>query len=271
MKHLIVLHPCQHLVGSACWATVPDEQNDKCPVCKVDVRSKEKEMIAITNVQDFVVDNETKMILCIGGVKAMINYMNVRARLPMDDRSLREALGPIDHLTPTQQDRLVLFLTNMPHSDHDSDRQKIRVALSAFNISHDTNFTLKDLRKMLSSASDWITGHFAAILQDDGDDKDDGKDQLLLLISKLEGKKDADVRAGLEELTLYQSCESEQRLRKEIEMAVGEIGKRADRQTFGICAQAMAVVKKIFRGIKEEVAKVWAKAEEDVAMLEGRV
>ena len=268
MKQLVVLHPCQHLVGSVCWATVPDEQKDKCPVCKVDIQSKEKEMIKITDVQDFVIDKETKRILSLDDVKAMINYMNVRARLPTDDGSLREALAPIDNLTPTQQDRLVLFLTNVPRSDQDSDRQKIGVALSAFNISHDTKFTLTDLKKMLSTASDWITGHFAAILQDDKDD-DAKRDELLLLLSTLRGDKDAAVRADLKELKHdHQPWESALRLQEEIRMAVGEIGKRADKQTYELYAEAMTLVKKIFLEVQDEVRKFWAQADEDIATLE---
>ena len=32
---------CQHLVGSGCWGSVPNEQKGKCPVCNVKIQCQE--------------------------------------------------------------------------------------------------------------------------------------------------------------------------------------------------------------------------------------
>ena len=45
---ILVLHPCQHLVGSGCWSTVPNGQRDRCPVCKVGIQCEEG--IGVTSV-----------------------------------------------------------------------------------------------------------------------------------------------------------------------------------------------------------------------------
>ncbi len=182
-----MFHPCQHLVGSGCWNSVPDEIKDKCPVCKVEIQCDEKvrvqsavvnggpaslnlngqdsvlqlsfaEAFALAKVstdrqaQSFIVGKETEHGLKDLDIRAIMYYMNLRARLHQVKGSLSMLLAQTKTLTPTHRERLIVFLANTPQSIQDSKHQKIEIALSAFNISGGTNFTMNDLTKALSSA-----------------------------------------------------------------------------------------------------------------------
>lgn len=107
--------------------------------------------------------------------------------------------------------------------------ERFRVALQAFNISGETEFTLDDLRKTLSSAEDWVKKHFAAILED--------KDTSATAIQRLEARL-ADVETELKELKDRQSRESALQLETEIALAVADIEKKAEEDVVKIRTKA---------------------------------
>ena len=288
MKQLYVLHPCQHLVGSGCWSSVPDEIKDKCPVCKVEIQCDEKVRVHSEVVrggtaspslsgqdsalqvsvsterqaQNFMVGNKKEDGLKDVDIRAIMYYMNLRARLHEVKGFLSTLLAQTKTPTPTHRERLIIFLANTPLSIQDSKHQKIEVALSAFNISGGTNFTMNDLRKALSSAEQWVKGHFSAILVENAEvNKDASKlRQLEQELAKAEG--------DLKELKDRLSQESAQRLKDEIELAIKEIGQRADEQVLGIRALADADISWIRAKANEETEKTRAKAKEEIEKLQ---
>lgn len=183
-------------------------------------------------------------------VRAIMYYMNLRARLDTTKGSLGTLLASTKTLTPAHRDRLVLFLANSPQSLHDSAHRKVEVALMAFNISGGTNFTMNDLRKILSSAEYWVKNHFAAIL-----DESEAANADASSLRKLENKL-AKLEAKIRDLKDRQSRENAQRLEGNIKLACQEIGKKADEEAARILAKA-----------REEAAKILAKAKEDNAKL----
>ncbi|KAM0805931.1 hypothetical protein BDR22DRAFT_884339 [Usnea florida] len=70
-------------------------------------------------------------------------------------------------ITPnaTHHERLVLFLTNTPPNDEESERQRIEIALAAYNTAHGTAFTVIDHQKTLSSSDLPAKKRLATILQ----------------------------------------------------------------------------------------------------------
>ena len=168
-----VLHPCQHVVGSGCWATVPDEQKDRCPVCKVQIwcvegvrvywhlgevelelkelDKKMKEHIPVTGAQQLAVTKRMEEGIQFGDVVAIMLFLYLRAHLDKVKDSLGALMVSHRALTPAHLQRLVLFLRHAPRYDSDSKGTRIAVALYALNISRGTSFTLGDLRKALSS------------------------------------------------------------------------------------------------------------------------
>lgn len=248
-NQLHVLHPCQHLVGSGCWTSVPDEHKYKCPVCKVEILRDEKvgvhsavktstpasqdtvpktsgweEEMEGGKAQDMLAWKKIEEGLNDIDVRAIMYYMNLRALLDSVKGSLSTLLASTKCLTPTHRERLVLFLTHAPQTNEDSRQRKVEIALSAFNISGGTNFTINDLRTTLSSAEGWIKKHFAAILENN--EKADNEDSA---IRDLE-KEIADMEVELEELKCRPYRESAQRLKEEIRMAAAEIVRKAEKE-----------------------------------------
>ncbi|KAL9069635.1 MAG: hypothetical protein Q9161_005434 [Pseudevernia consocians] len=292
-SQLHVLHPCQHLIGSGCWISVPDEQKHKCPKCKVEIRRDEKvrvhpavqrfatasqdsdddddvsdgqdsdaERFALakeledSQAQDIIVENKMKDGLNDDDVRVIMYYMNLCARLNEVKGFLKTLLARTKTLTPTHRERLVLFLANTQKNIQDSKHRKIEVALSAFNISGGTNFTMNDLRKILWSAEAWIKGHFATILEENDTTNNDASS-----LRQLE-KKLAAVEAELKGLRDRQSRESAQRLKGQIKLAIEEIKKNVEEEVLRVRANA-----------DKEVAKARKKALEDIEKLQshGRV
>ena len=271
-NQLHILHPCQHLVGSGCWNSLPDQYKDKCPLCKVEIeyqelvgirdefaRRSQASGVSIPGSERSVIGSqaeetaEEKKIregLNDVDVRAIMYYMNLRARLDTTKGSLGTLLASTKTLTPAHRDRLVLFLANSPQSLNDNAHHKVEVALMAFNISGGTNFTMNDLRQTLSSAEDWVENHFAAIL-----DESEAVNADASSLRKME-KKLAKVEAQIRDLKDRQSRENAQRLDRNIKLACQEIGKKADEEAAKILAKA-----------REEAAKVLAKAKEDNAKL----
>ncbi len=297
MEQLHVFHPCQHLVGSGCWNSVPDEIKDKCPVCKVEIQCDEKvrvhseivnggpaslnsngrgsalqlsfaEAFALAKVstdrqaQNLILGNKTEDGLKDVDIRAIMYYMNLRARLHQVKGCLSTLLAQTKTLTPAHRERLIIFLANTPQSIGDSKHQKTEVALSAFNISSGTNFTMNDLRKALSSAEPWIKAHFSAILVENAEANKDA-----FKVRRLEQKL-AKTEADLKELKDRLSQESAQRLKNEIELATKEIGRRADEQVLKIRALANAEASRILSKADVEAAKTHAKAIEEVEKLQ---
>ena len=182
-QQLHIFHPCQHLIGSGCWSTVPDEQKDKCPVCKVEIRRDEKvrvyqdsdmdslvfdkrltEHISIDSTLAMRVNRKMMEGLNADDVAAIMYYMNLRHPLMSVKNNLHY---PIKALTRQHLERLVYFLAHVPLGEHDSQERKIAVALYAFNIGRGTRFSLDDLRVALGSAEDWVKMHFAVILDEE--------------------------------------------------------------------------------------------------------
>ena len=278
---LHVLHPCQHIVGSGCWSTVPDYLKEECPICKVEIGRDEKVLVKSEKAtfastdkdsdgQDSVVartstfqkavkesqaeEATTDLTMREGlndvDIRAIMYYMNLRARLTKTKDNLGTLLALTKSLTPAHRDRLVLFLANSPQDHHDTAHRKIEVALMAFNISRGTNFTMNDLRKILGSADDWVKRHFAAIF-DEGDTANADASSLRKLEKKL-----AEVEAQIRDLKDRQSRENAQRLESNIKLACQEIGKKADEQAAKVLAKAREEATKILATAKENNAKL---------------
>ena len=282
---LHVLHPCQHLVGSRCWYNVPDEHQEKCPVCKVEVGCDERvrvhsaiamfapasqtlngqdpdsqvpffsgpgsgEIQKDSQAEEVAVDKKMREGLNDVDVRAIMYYMNLRARLDTTKGSLGTLLASTKTLTPAHRDRLVLFLANSPQSHQDNAHRRVEVALSAFNISGGTNFTMNDLRKILSSAEDWIQRHFAAIFDESSAANEDASS-----LRELEEEL-AEVQAGIRDLKDRQSRESAQRLEGNIKLACQEIGKKADEDAAKVLAMARKEAAKILATARKESAKL---------------
>ena len=251
---------------------MPDQYKDKCPLCKVEIeyqelvgihdeftRRSQASGVSIPGSERTVIGSqaeetaeEKKMREGLNDVdvRAIMYYMNLRARLESTKGSLGTLLASTKTLTPAHRDRLVLFLANTPQSLNDNAHRKVEVALMAFNISGGTNFTMNDLRQTLSSAEDWVENHFAAIF-----DEREAANADASSLRKME-KKFAKVEAQIRDLKDCQSRENAQRLDGNIKLACQEIGKKADEEAAKILAKA-----------REEAAKVLAKAKEDNAKL----
>ncbi|CAD6586539.1 MAG: hypothetical protein ASARMPREDX12_002381 [Alectoria sarmentosa] len=303
MRQLHVLHPCQHLVGSGCWSSVPDEHKDKCPVCKVEIRCDEKVRVYkaverfVPGVQESetqmsgleddvediqaqatIVENKLKEGLNDVDVRAIMYYMNLRARLDSIKGSLDTLLASTKTLTPTHRERLISFLANTPYHNHDTKRRQVEVALSALNISGGTSFTMNDLRKILGSTEGWIQKHFAAILEDDGKAAKQTSN-IRELEKKLEkaAKEDpakrelekqiADLQAELTALENRQTHERAQQLEFEIKLAIDEIEKKAIDDIGRVRAEAAEEVADIYAAVKDETIKIRGKAMEEITEL----
>lgn len=267
-----VLHPCQHIIGAGCWSSLPNQHRDKCPLCKVEIEYQEligiqnelarrsqasgvsipgfRETVIGSQAEETAEEKKMREGLNDVDVRAIMYYMNLRARLDTTKGSLGTLLASTQTLTPAHRDRLVLFLVNSPQNLHDSAHRKIEVALSAFNISGGTNFTMNDLRKILFSAEDWVKQHFAAIL-----DESEAANADASSLRQMENKL-AKIETDIRDLKDRQSRENAQRLQGNIKLACQEIGKKADEEAAKILAKARA-----------EAAKVLAKAKEDNAKL----
>ena len=262
---------------------MPDEQKHNCPKCKVEIQCDEKvrvyqavqrfatasqdsddddesdgqdsdaerfvlaKEIQDSQAQDIIVENKMKDGLNDADVRVIMYYMNLRARLNEVKGCLKTLLARTKTLTPTHRERLVLFLANTPQNTQDSRHQKIEVALSAFNISGGTNFTMNDLRKILCSAETWVREHFATILEENIDASS---------LRQLE-KKLAAVEAELKSLKDRQSRDSAQRLKGQIKLAIEEIKKNVEEEVVRIRVNA-----------DKEVAKARKKALEDIEKLQ---
>lgn len=243
MHELHVLHPCQHLIGSGCGRTMPENQKDKCPVCKIVIQCNEivrvhravaryapahgavtrsapahgpvaryasvyepiaryapaspdsytgsstsvetiigdkvqqgstkngmKERTETNEAQAIIVKSKMKEGLNNYDIRTIMCYKTLHAHPETFTGKLSTLLAATKPLTPTHGERLVLFLTNIPQNSQYSNQQRIRIALSAFNICRGTNFTMNNLQTSLSSLSSaeyWIKYHFAAVLDDD--------------------------------------------------------------------------------------------------------
>ena len=255
---------------------MPDEHKEKCPVCKVEIESDERvrvhryaptnqnsggqdSPVSIPGSEETVTESQAEEVAVVQkmreglndvDVRAIMYYMNLRARLDTTKGSLGTLLASTKTLTPAHRDRLVLFLVNSPQSRHDNAHRKVEVALMAFNISGATNFTMNDLRKILSTAEGWVKNHFAAIFDENEVANADASS-----LRKLE-KKLAKVEAEIRDLKDRQSRENAQRLEGNIKLACQEIGKKADEEAAKILAKA-----------REEAAKILAKAKEEKAKL----
>ena len=296
IRHNIhVFHPCQHFVGSGCWSDVPDEMKDRCPVCKVEVQSNED--VRVTSSigasdplnRDLVVDtsmdieaqlsavvNTLKMEveanwnhtiavkkkmeegLNLVDIRAIMYYMNLRARLHAVEDNLENFLASTTAITPRHRQGLVFFLKTTPQTAHDSDLRKIQVALSAFNIAAGTSFTINDLRKTLPSAEDWVKSHFDAILSDpekaatDTLTKQDWEDKL------------AYAKAEIEEL------KNRQRREGAVKKAIEEIESKAELDILKIRVAAEEIVANIYANLEAQTFKIGAKAKEDAAKIESQ-
>lgn len=294
---LLVLHPCQHLVGSGCWASVPNENKDKCPLCKVAVSCEEKVRVhtmlerfalagRVPNEQDpegqRSDSDDSGMGECVNhglsegrivqnmmgdgldhvDVRRIIYFMNLRVLLDATTESLNTSLSTTKALTPAHRESLILFLANTPLKDQDSMHRKVEVALAAFNICSGTYFTMNDLRKTLASGEEWVKAHFAAILKDSEKTNKDVSD-----VRKAE-KKIENAKTELRKLKDRQSQDSARRLKAEIKLAAVEIEKKAEKEVAIIRAKASAEAAEIYSKADGEVAKARAKAKEDVQKLE---
>ena len=176
LGYLCVLHPCQHLVGSGCWRTVPEEQKHKCPVCNVTIECEEsvlvlkaweavglevykkmREEFDISWKQEMSVKENMKKELSPVDVASILYYVNLCDSLNFG----RERIGIFlasgtEALTELHLDRLIFFLTHMPQHRDDSIERMIAIALHAHNISRGTNFGLSDLGMAVSSPKDLL-------------------------------------------------------------------------------------------------------------------
>ena len=270
MNHVHVLHPCQHLVGSGCWVSVPAELKDKCPVCKVEIRCDEQVQVVrafvnydqvcqnsdaqttspvihkmsawkVGQAQKTIIENKKKEGINTADMMRIMYFMNLRARLDAVRGSLGTLLASTKAMTPMHREKLIHFLAYTPQSDQHDGYRKIQVALQAFNISGETEFTMDDLRKTLSSAEHWVKKHFAAILEN--------KDTSATAIQRLE-RRLANVETELKELKDRQSRESALQLETEIALAVADIEKKAEEDVVKIRTKA-----------EEKVSKEYAYAE----------
>lgn len=287
-SQLHVFHPCQHLIGSGCWISVPADLRDKCPVCKVEIRYDEKVRVVKTFVhsvpasqdmhtkkskprseealkarqaQDDLVWQKMQEGLNDVDVRAIMYYMNLRARLSSVKGCLSMLLARTETLTPTHRDRLVIYLADTAQDDQNNDERKVEVALSAFNISRGTGFRMDDLRETLFSAEAWIKRHFAAILQDNEAETS--------TIRRLE-KTLADVAAELTKLKHRQYRESAQRLKDEIKLVIADIAKKTEEEVVQLRIKAEAEVEEIRAEAEEKVAEVHATTEEDAVKIRAR-
>ena len=134
LGYLCVLHPCQHLVGSGCWRTVPEEQKHKCPVCNVTIECEEsvlvlkaweavglevykkmREEFDISWKQEMSVKENMKKELSPVDVASILYHVNLCDSLNFG----RERIGIFlasgtEALTELHLDRLIFFLTHMP-------------------------------------------------------------------------------------------------------------------------------------------------------------
>lgn len=276
---LHVLHPCQHLVGSGCWSSVPDEHIHKCPVCKVEVQSDERVEVHSASresevdvhaqakrydirAQVLIVENKMKEGLSDADLNRMIYYMHVRAFPESITRDLASFLAATTALTSTHRERLVLFLANTTPHKHESKQRKVEIVLSAFNISRGTNFTIDDLRLALSSAEWWIKLPFSAILENN-----EKATKKASAVQNLE-KTLADVEAEYKELKVRQSRENAQRLDGEIELAIEEIARKADEDIAQVNAGADEEIAGIRADASERVERALLRAERDTAKLQ---
>ena len=185
MGQLLVLHPCQHLVGSSCWSPVPDEQKEECPLCEVKILCKEsvhvhntiarfdtflekksQERIRIKLAESTIGGKKVGEGLTVVDVEAIMGYFDIRARLETAKADLGPLFPSARDLTPEQREQKHLFLDSIKQYDYGSEQEKIAFALFAFNISREADFTLEDLKKILPSTSHRIKGQFAAVLED---------------------------------------------------------------------------------------------------------
>lgn len=224
--------------------------------------SRLEEDVEDIQAQATIVENKMKEGLNDIDVRVIMYYMNLRARLDSIKGSLGTLLASTKILTPSHRERLVFFLANTPYHSHDSKRRKVEVALSAFNISGGTSFTMNDLRTILASAEGWIQKYFAAILENDGKaaKEDPARREL--------EKKIADLQAELTALENRQSQERAQQLEFEIKLAIDEVEKKVIDDIGKVRAEAAEEVTEIYAAVKDETVKIRGMAKEEIAELQ---
>ena len=153
---------------------MPEEYKDKCPVCNVTIGCNEK--VQVLRARDTVgleSDKKVREDVDIGWKQEMIVKGKMRERLsPVDVAIILYLVNLRDSwdngkkrigiclasgtkaLTELYLNRLVFFLTHMPQYKDDGTERKIARELHVFNIRHGTNFSLGDLRTVVSSPKD---------------------------------------------------------------------------------------------------------------------
>ncbi len=271
---------------------MPDELKDRCPVCKVQVQSNEDVRVvsstgaSVPSIRDFVVDTsmdvQTQLIAVVNtlkmeveanwnhtiavqkkmeeglnlvDVRAIMYYMNLRARLDSVKDKLENFLASTPTITPRHRQGLVFFLINTPQTPHDSQQLRVQVALSAFNITAGTNFTLNDLRKILPSAEDWIKIRFNTIFNDNNQATTDAsikynlRDKLANASAEIKELKDRRCREGA------------------VKKAIEEIESKAEHEISLISADAADIVANIYANLEAQSFRIRAKAKEDAAKI----
>ena len=169
--YLCVLHPCQHLVGSGCWKTVPEEHKDKCPLCKVKIGYNER--VLVLRAGDMVdlrfykkmweeidfgweremsVKEKMEEGLNAADVATMLYFVNLCGSLDVGKERVGIFLASgTEALNKLDLDRLISFLTHMPQCKEDNTERQMAVALHAFNKWRGTNFSVADLGMAVSS------------------------------------------------------------------------------------------------------------------------
>ena len=174
--NLCVLHPCQHLVGSGCWKTVPEEQKDKCPECNIMIefnetvrvvrKYEEASLESNKRVKDET-DTSQNQELSMKSSKnqkqalnphdvAMILYLiNLRESMDFSKETISIFVPSKTEAVPELHlGCLIFYLTHTGPYNEQSAGQKLVTGLRNFNMRNGTSFSLVDLRKAVSSPED---------------------------------------------------------------------------------------------------------------------
>ena len=173
-EYICILHPCQHLVGSGCWETVPEERKDRCPVCKVKIGCKESVRVSWAHGKvDVESDKKTEEEIEIDRKKEMrmkerrkngpspqnvamiLYFVNLRDSWDVSKERIEycPARGT-QALTELCLDRLIFFLRHLGQYKDNWTAQKIGRELRVFNRRHATKYSLVDLGLVVSSPED---------------------------------------------------------------------------------------------------------------------
>ena len=285
-NQLRVFHPCQHIVGSQCWSSVPDKKKGRCPVCKVKIRCDEKidvhakvdrcaptssnsrsqepeKFLILTQdpplraqaleLEDGKENGQEKDIIMAGKEKEGLDDVDAEAfmyfmNLQARLHYIKDGLGLLQAETKTLTPiRRDRLIRFLANVPQTyQGRKKPKIDVAMFS-SGGKYFTMDDLRKTLSSAEELIKENFAAVRDGKGRASKDA-----VSLRKLEMKL-ADVQAEIEELKDLQSRESA-RLR-EVE-AIRWFTEKAEEEVLGIRAEADDKVLKIRAKASAEIAKL---------------